>query len=341
MSRRPSGCALCLCLCRCMGCPRRRCEAKRARNGSLVHRHGRRQRHKHTQPGTAAPAPFYGAFSHSARTAPNIQVTALKTTHLRNHAQSIQLKTQKLKHLMRAMGLRDLNSAPYSPVHCSSHSMTSFQSSELTELPVVENSQLFAQRTVRPLMPHLGLDPGTSGSGVMRCDSWATQPPHRGPPALCVRGARWCAWYAVQSVGTGTRTGTDRRHRQRGKAQAQASAEAWAGAQAQHRHRHKQRCRHIRPLKRQHSPEAVVCPLLTSRRRPAPHVHWGPRGLAAQGLSTAKAVCAARALLTRSRPPRAYRREGLALSRQPAAHPRGLRSAGVPAPLGLLCCPAF
>ena len=29
--------------------------------------------------------------------------------------------------------------------------MTSFQSSELTELPVVENSQLFAQRTVRPL----------------------------------------------------------------------------------------------------------------------------------------------------------------------------------------------
>ena len=41
---------------------------------------------------------------------------------------------------------RDLNSAPYSPVHCSSHSMTSFQSSELTELPVVENRQLFAQR---------------------------------------------------------------------------------------------------------------------------------------------------------------------------------------------------
>ena len=30
--------------------------------------------------------------------------------------------------------------------------MTSFQSSELTELPVVENSQLFAQRTVRPLL---------------------------------------------------------------------------------------------------------------------------------------------------------------------------------------------
>ena len=57
-----------------------------------------------------------------------------------------QFKTQKFKHLMLAMGPRDLNFAPYSPVHCSSHSMTSFQSSELTELPVVENSQLFAQR---------------------------------------------------------------------------------------------------------------------------------------------------------------------------------------------------
>ena len=61
-----------------------------------------------------------------------------------------QFKTQKFKHLMLAMGPRNLNSAPYSPVHCSSHSMTSFQSSELTELPVVENSQRFAQRTVRP-----------------------------------------------------------------------------------------------------------------------------------------------------------------------------------------------
>ena len=65
-----------------------------------------------------------------------------------------QFKTQKFKHLMLAMGPRDLNSAPYSPVHCSSHSMTSFQSSELTKLPVVENSQLFAQRTVRPLSVH-------------------------------------------------------------------------------------------------------------------------------------------------------------------------------------------
>ena len=57
-----------------------------------------------------------------------------------------QFKTQKFKHLMLAMGPRDLNSAPYSPVHCCSHSMTSFQSSELTEVPVVENSQLFEQR---------------------------------------------------------------------------------------------------------------------------------------------------------------------------------------------------
>ena len=57
-----------------------------------------------------------------------------------------QFQSQKFKHLMLAMGPRDLNSAPYSPVHCSSHSMTSFQASELTELPVVGNGQLFAQR---------------------------------------------------------------------------------------------------------------------------------------------------------------------------------------------------
>ena len=160
---------------------------------------------------------------HSACTAPIItviiQVTTLKTTYLRNHAQSIQnskiqtsdachvgaggemsgitpqlnhpavmlvaynidifaaqskslskfwfnqqpelnsiakFKSVQLHHNCQyqfqdhhgptPMGPRDLNSAPYSPVHCSSHSMTSFQSSELTELPVVENSQLFAQR---------------------------------------------------------------------------------------------------------------------------------------------------------------------------------------------------
>ena len=76
-----------------------------------------------------------------------------------------QFKTQKSKHLMLAMGPRDLNSAPYSPLHCSSHSMTSFQPSELTELPVVENSQLFAQRVhsaryapivdIAPLVSHV------------------------------------------------------------------------------------------------------------------------------------------------------------------------------------------
>ena len=58
---------------------------------------------------------------------------------------TINSKLKKFKHLMLAMGPRDLNSAPYSPFHCSSHSMTSFQSSELTELAVVESSQLFAQ----------------------------------------------------------------------------------------------------------------------------------------------------------------------------------------------------
>ena len=60
---------------------------------------------------------------------------------------------------MLAMGPRDLNSAPYSPVHCSSHSMTSFQPSELTELPVVENSQLFAQRVHSARTAH-GTPPG-------------------------------------------------------------------------------------------------------------------------------------------------------------------------------------
>ena len=65
-----------------------------------------------------------------------------------------QFKSQKFKHLMIAMGPRDLNSAPYSPVHCSSHSMTSFQSSELTELPVVGNGQLFAQRAQSACTAH-------------------------------------------------------------------------------------------------------------------------------------------------------------------------------------------
>ena len=101
-----------------------------------------------------------------------------------------QFKTQKFKHLMLAMGPRDLNSAPYSPVHCSSHSITSFQSSELTELPVVENSQLFAQRTVHPpwLVPG---DRGVEGGGGVILET------ARHPPRLqCVQcgvgeGARW------------------------------------------------------------------------------------------------------------------------------------------------------
>ena len=91
--------------------------------------------------------------AHSAGTAPIItviiQVTTLKTTHLRNHAQSIQ--NSKIQTSDACHGSQEPEFCPYSPVQCSSHSMTSFQSSELTELPVVENSQLFAQRTVRPL----------------------------------------------------------------------------------------------------------------------------------------------------------------------------------------------
>ena len=77
--------------------------------------------------------------AHSARTAPtftvHIRITAPKTTYPRNHAQPIQIS--KIQNLMLAMGPRDLNSAPYSPLHLSSHSMTSFPSSKLTDLPVV------------------------------------------------------------------------------------------------------------------------------------------------------------------------------------------------------------
>ena len=92
---------------------------------------------------------------------------------------------------MLAMGPRDLNSAPDSPVHCSSHSMTSFQSSELTELPVVENSQLFAQRAQRvhsarkahgtPPYGHLQLDQVDHGG-------WRGRPAPNHPPP--VRGPR-------------------------------------------------------------------------------------------------------------------------------------------------------
>ena len=68
-----------------------------------------------------------------------------------------QFRSQKLKHLMLAMGPRDLNFAPYSPVDCSSHSMTSSQSSELTELPVVENSQPAHRARYAPLATHKNL----------------------------------------------------------------------------------------------------------------------------------------------------------------------------------------
>ena len=79
-----------------------------------------------------------------------------------------EFKTQKFKRLMLAMGPSDLNSAPYSPVHCSSHSMTSFQSSELTELPVVENSQLFAQRGHCARTAH-GTPPKWLQSVILQC----------------------------------------------------------------------------------------------------------------------------------------------------------------------------
>ena len=111
-------------------------------------------------------------------------------------------KTEKFKHLMLAMGPRDLNSAPYSPVHCSSHSMTSFQSSELTELPVVENSQLFAQRAhsaryapfvlfvCRPDCFHPGLNTWrgpTLGRPSSRAHLWPS-PLAFGAPFLAMQG---------------------------------------------------------------------------------------------------------------------------------------------------------
>ena len=67
-----------------------------------------------------------GAFSHSAGTAPIItviiQVTTLKTTHLRNHAQSIQ--NSKIQTSDACHGSQGPKFCPYSPVHCSRHSMT-------------------------------------------------------------------------------------------------------------------------------------------------------------------------------------------------------------------------
>ena len=81
---------------------------------------------------------------------------------------------------MLAMGPRDLNSALYSPVHCSSHSMTSFQSSELTELPVVENSQLFAQRVHSARYAPLVLVPQNAAAFV----HWRVPRMCAAPPSL-------------------------------------------------------------------------------------------------------------------------------------------------------------
>ena len=103
-----------------------------------------------------------------------------------------QFKTQKFKHLMLAMGPRDLNSAPYSSVHCSSHSMTIFQSSELTELMVVENSQLFAQRAhsaryapfTCTMLVHMG-----GGGGSARLVSFGTHAKASLNPIDCLQDA--------------------------------------------------------------------------------------------------------------------------------------------------------
>ena len=104
-----------------------------------------------------------------------------------------QFKTQKFKHLMLAMGARDLNSAPYSPVHYSSHSMTSFQSSELTELPVVENGQLFAQRVHKSSVARGHMGGATGVPGV-----WTRDPRHRlGGP--CTRKKLPRTWVQIHT----------------------------------------------------------------------------------------------------------------------------------------------
>ena len=128
-----------------------------------------------------------------------------------------QFKTQKFKHLMLAMGPRDLNSAPNSPVHCSSHSMTSFQSSELTELPVVENSQLFAQRahsagTAHGTPPQGGLMPALQDPQNWASSQSSTKHPFTGKPPsnscnasvlplhLCDTWLLWATWGTGQCL---------------------------------------------------------------------------------------------------------------------------------------------
>ena len=85
-------------------------------------------------------SPPQGAFSYSANYDDDYPGNNPEN-HLRNHAQPIQnSKIQTSDACHGSQGPK------FCPVHCSSHSMTSFQSSELTELPAVENGQLFAQR---------------------------------------------------------------------------------------------------------------------------------------------------------------------------------------------------
>ena len=109
------------------------------------------------------------------------------------------------------MGPRDLNSAPYSPVHCSSHSMTSFQSSELTELPVVENSQLLAQRvhSARYAPLEWGGEGGLAGPPhPPRVPLWS--PPKAGRTfsmlnPLGTEGAEAKFWQSASNIGRGGR----------------------------------------------------------------------------------------------------------------------------------------
>ena len=144
---------------------------------------------------------------------------------------------------MLAMGPRDLNSAPYSPVRCSSHSMTSFQSSELTELPVVENSQLFAQRTVRPPNPPL-THTHTSSNGNQGPRTPRLRAIHR-QGGLCT--VQWCG--RVTRVGVGRSRSPD--HRCTGAMRRRAPFGLRTGASPTHapaprtRHTPKQRSRGI------------------------------------------------------------------------------------------------
>ena len=160
--------------------------------------------------------------AHSAGTAPIItgiiQVTTLKTTPPAESC-TINSKLKKFKHLMLAMGPRDLNSAPHSPVHCSSHSMTSFRSSEFTELPVVENSQLFAQRTHSACTAH-GTPPQSggrkTGSGGCAEPSWPPRGsapcPRPYPPSLLAVAFIWKSAPDVPHLGTRKPPGHFKRH---------------------------------------------------------------------------------------------------------------------------------